>query len=164
MKKGVVLAVLLLLAVPAVLALGTASSVSQCRTRIDCYQLLKTSQPTCEAGYVKSYAPECKNNQCEFCRPASYRIVVECRADSECAAKNKCNAGLYPTCLGRKCICSSQVKPECNTNNDCTRKFLGRPVQKLVCQRNKCVTPVAKVILLPWYAKPLNYSSAMPKA
>lgn len=163
MKKGVVLAILFLLAVPAVFALGTAGPVGQCRTRTDCYQLLKTAQPVCEPGFVKSYSPDCNAGRCEFCRQVSGRIVLDCRVDSDCAQKNRCNAGLFSRCLGRKCICTSQVKPECSTTNDCTRKFLGRLPQRLVCERNKCVAPKPVITMLPWRAKPINYTSALPR-
>jgi len=164
MKKGVVLAILLLLAVPAVFAVSATGSTSQCKTRIDCYQLMQATPVACPQGYVRNYAPDCDAGKCEFCRPASGRIIIDCRLDSDCTTKTRCTAGLFSRCLGSKCICTSQAKPECVTNNDCTRKFLGNTRQKIFCLRSKCIASTPVITMLPWAARPLNYTTAMPRA
>jgi hypothetical protein len=50
------------------------------------------------------------------------------------------------------------------TNNDCTRKFLGNTRQKIFCLRSKCIASTPVITMLPWAARPLNYTTAMPRA
>jgi hypothetical protein len=162
MEKGVVLAMVLLLAVPAVFALGTADSAAQCRTRSDCAKLLLTANPVCGEGFMRNYASECVQGKCNFCMPTSTRIKLDCRLDIDCTAKKTCTGDQVAQCMSRKCVCAPMLKPQCYTNNDCTRKYLGNAPEKLVCMKNKCVKPQPKIIMLPWRAKPLNYTSALP--
>lgn len=152
MRLGVLL-IILLLAVPIVLAIGSATPANKCRLASDCYKLMRSGNFTCEPGFVRDYSAKCQANQCVFCKPASVRIIRQCRMDTECPTKLKCSAGLTAQCVAMQCTCAKITKPQCYTNNDCTRQFLGNSRQKIVCQRGQCVIPQPVPIALPWYTK-----------
>ena len=152
MRWGVLLAIVLL-AVPAALAIGAVNPpAKQCNMQYDCYKMLRSGNVTCEPGYVRDYAPKCVANKCSFCKPGSARIIRQCKRDIDCPKLN-CQIGLTTQCIGMKCACAVSTKPQCYTNNDCTRSLvLARNYTKVICQRGMCVIPQPAVTALPWYS------------
>lgn len=158
--KGWVLVIVLLLAIPAAAALHiqTQQATRECRTRMDCITLLRTTQVLCAPGFTATRQPECSNGKCQFCVPIQHRPRVDCRVDMDCAGKVACSGMLVPRCVGSKCVCSA-ARPECVTDRDCTRvTFLQRTYQRMVCQRGKCVAPSPLVTMLPrtWTTRPAS--------
>jgi hypothetical protein len=155
--KGWILAIVLIAAVPAAFALHMTQTYAECKTRMDCISLARTTQVLCAPGYVPALEPECSNGKCGFCKLAHYRPGVDCRVDSDCAAKKQCGSPLTAQCIGSKCVCA-QPRPECVTDRDCMRpSFLTRNYERKVCVRGKCVIPQAMVTMLPRYSTYSRY-------
>ncbi|MEM4239908.1 MAG: hypothetical protein QXM31_00075 [Candidatus Woesearchaeota archaeon] len=146
--KGVVFVLVLLIAVPAVIAAATAAP-RECNTRLDCLKLAKASPVACQAGFSPKLVPDCDVGKCVYCTPATRKLQVQCDRDYDCAGKITCNAPLSAQCVNNKCICTAQKRTECYTDNDCTRRFLGRAPQRMSCLRGKCIAPLQSVVLTP---------------
>lgn len=156
MKWGISM-VLLLLLMPGVSAFFSvygqppALTSTSCRTNLDCITLAKKTQVQCTPGYTTNPSPQCERNGCTFCVPAQNRPRVQCRIDADCAS-TKCAQGLFARCVGRGCICTSQLRPQCYTDRDCVRPlYLQQNYQRMVCQRGKCVAPLPQTTSLPRY-------------
>ena len=149
-----VLIVVALLAVPAVTALFDPYFGGDCRTRTDCKELQKTIRVVCATGMAFNPEPECVNHRCAWCKPVITRPTVDCRVDSDCAAK-KCSTMQASKCSGSKCVCAA-IKSECVTDRDCMRGMIlgSKTYQRKVCQRMKCIVPQALNTMLPRYATP----------
>jgi len=145
--RGFALFAVLLLAVPIVAAIHEPKP--QCYTRRDCAEIARTTQVLCAPGYVPDPEPECSGGKCGLCHAVQYRPRVDCRIDTDCAAKRTCARGLAAQCVGSKCVCALP-RPECKVDRDCMRSlFLQRNYQRMVCLRGKCVAPQATVTMLP---------------
>lgn len=152
--RGVVLVLVLLLAVPAVFAIHiqTKQAQMECRTRLDCVQMARTTQVLCAPGFAPTPEPECSNGKCQLCRQPSNRITVDCRIDTDCATKRTCGRPLVAQCTGSKCVCGN-ARPECVRDRDCIRPgFLQQRYQRMSCYRGKCVNPQALITMLPRFA------------
>ncbi len=152
--KGVVLAFVLLLAIPSVFAIHiqTEQSLMECRTRLDCVQRARTTNVLCAPGFARDSQPQCSGGKCQLCRPVSQRITVDCRIDNDCAAKKACVRPLAAKCVGSKCVCGS-ARPECVRDRDCVRPgFLQQRYQKMSCVSGRCVSPQPLITMLPRYS------------
>lgn len=160
MKGWIAVVTALLLIVPGVSAFFSiygeppALTSTTCRTNLDCITLARKTLVQCTPGYTTNPSPQCERNGCTFCVPAQNRPRIQCRIDTDCAS-TKCAQGLFVRCIGRSCLCRSQQRPECYTDNDCTRPlYLQRKYQRMVCQRGKCIAPSAPFTMLPRYTVP----------
>ncbi len=154
MKVGVIIiTVLALLALP-VLATHRSGDSDQCRTRSDCAKLLQATQVVCAQNFVLNREPDCDQGKCTFCKPVLYRPKSDCRYEADCTNKVTCAQGQYTRCIGSKCVCSAQQKPECYRDHDCVRPhFLRGRSQRMLCERGKCIEPPkATVTMTPRYA------------
>ena len=154
MKWGLFVLIAALLVTPAsaisVSFWGAPQTIKQqCVTRSDCSRLARTVQVICAQGSVFNPQPDCYRGECVWCRPTALRPTIDCRYDNDCTIKTTCLRGLAARCQGSKCICALP-RPECVNDRDCARPaFLNRQNQRLVCDKNKCVTPKPLVTSLP---------------